>query len=125
MTDHTEVTSGASSSRPAPNPYDRAHGTEVKPGERCVVKGETVLFVGADPRGGTSSGWVVRNDPHSQPQPVPLREIILPEPKPLIHVGFTEEERRETELALMARDRAQPAICARCSALRKIREVRG
>jgi hypothetical protein len=38
MTDHIEVTSGASSSRPAPNPYDRAHGTEVKPGERCVVR---------------------------------------------------------------------------------------
>jgi hypothetical protein len=59
--------------------------TEVKPGERCVVNGRHGEYGSL-----FSQGWVYF-DGDATPTLVDSTRI-LPEPKPLIHVEFTEEE---------------------------------
>jgi hypothetical protein len=97
-------------------------GTPVKPGERCVVSsgsvaGSTGWYVGPNPRMG-NFGYVTFDGVGSA-QSVLLTNI-LPEPKPLIHVEFTEEEVRR-----VLDDACECQACTHlgCFLRRKIREA--
>jgi hypothetical protein len=94
-------------------------GTEVKPGERCVVGKATGIYVGPSTR--YREQGLVEMDRYQTPQYVGL-EQILPEPRE-VTVTLTRSEAGLCERAVAALIHPHVTEQMKCRVLRQIREA--